>query len=83
MEEIEERLGQLFLEVDDLFSDVTNQVQASYMEVLDYKSHSFLACDAYIAAKQRLNKLEVLYTKLKMTKEEYQEYYKSHILDSK
>lgn len=75
--EFNDRLEQLFHDVDELLSDVGNQVKDTALEVLDFKSHTALDVEAFTSAKQRLNKLEMLYIKLKITKEEYEEYYKS------
>jgi len=75
MKEFEDRLQQVFLDVDDILSDVTRRVQEASIEVLDYSSHTFLCVPAYTEAKANLKNLERLYLKLKMTKEEYEEYY--------
>lgn len=75
--EFNDRLEQLFHDVDELLSDVGNQVKDVALEVLDFKTHAFLNVEAFTEAKQRLNKLEMIYVKLKVTKEEYEEYYNS------
>ena len=75
--EFNDRLEQLFHDVDELLSDVGNQVKDVALEVLDFKTHAFLNVEAFTEAKQRLNKLEIIYVKLKVTKEEYEEYYNS------
>lgn len=75
--EFNDRLEQLFHDVDELLSDVGNQVKDTALEVLDFKTHAFLNVEAFTEAKQRLNKLEMIYVKLKVTKEEYEEYYNS------
>lgn len=78
----EDRLEQLFLDIDDLLSDISQQVKEASLEVLDFKTHAALIVPAYTEAKQKLNELEKLYIKLKITKEEYEEYYKSPTKDS-
>ena len=75
--EFNDRLEQLFHDVDELLGDVGNQVKDVALEVLDFKTHAFLNVEAFTEAKQRLNKLEMIYVKLKVTKEEYEEYYNS------
>lgn len=81
-QDFQDRLNQLFLDADDLLSDVTNLVKDASIEVLDYSLAAMLDVQAYTEAKKRLKELERLYLKLNITKDEYQEYYKSHIQDS-
>ena len=76
-EELNSRLKQLFHDVDDILSDVTTLVKDAAIDVLNFKSEAALDVQAFTDAKLRLNKLEMLYIKLKLTKEEYEEYYKS------
>lgn len=69
--ELNARVGMLVSEIESLLSDVTQQAQDAYLEVLKFKTHAALDVQAYTDAQNRLREIEKLFIKLTITKEEY------------